>query len=71
MELDREHRLTTMEVQADHSRQRSDRLNTRVEKVEAKLTLHERVILVILGVLQILLQDKYPALAALIKGLIP
>ena len=58
-----EHRLTRREWEAeDHE----DRLT----EVEKKLSLHEKAILGILGLMQIVLQDKYPALAAIIKGLL-
>lgn len=58
-----EHRLTRQEWETEHH-------SETLEAHAKKLSLHEKAILGILGLLQIVLQDKYPALAALIKGLL-
>jgi hypothetical protein len=57
-----ENRLTTLEVNSeDHGEE--------IERHSERLTLHERAILVILGTLYIHAQDKFPAIADLIRGL--
>ena len=58
-----EHRLTRQEWELEHHQER-------LEEHAKKLSLHEKAILGILGLLQIVLQDKYPAIAAIIKGLL-
>lgn len=58
-----EHRLTVLE-------ETSDDHDSRHEGHKAKLALHERAILGILGLLFILAQDKMPAIAAVIRGLL-
>lgn len=54
-----EHRLTELEAAAK-----------RIDPIDRRLNLHEKAILAILGVLQIVLQDKYPLLAKALKGLL-
>jgi len=57
-----ENRLTTLEVKSeDHGEQ--------IDGHSERLTLHERAILAILGSIYVLAQDKFPALAELIRGL--
>jgi hypothetical protein len=58
-----ERRITIQEV---HTEAHGDRLAA----VEKRMSLHEKAILAIAAVLQVVLQDKYPALAALLKGLL-
>lgn len=57
-----EHRLTRLEVSSDDTAQQ-------VDSHADRLNLHERAILGILGALYILLQDKFPKVAALLKEL--
>ncbi|WP_296201740.1 hypothetical protein [uncultured Hyphomicrobium sp.] len=58
-----ENRLTTLEVNSEDHGETIDHHSER-------LTLHERAILAILGTLYILLQDKFPAIADLLRGLV-
>lgn len=65
-----EHRLTHLEdAKAAHGEQSAELFEI-VERHSEKLTLHEKAILGILGGLGILLQDKFPKLAALLKSLL-
>lgn len=68
-----EHRLTVVEVrQEDRQDSNEDRWATadkRLSAVETRMSLHEKAILAIAGVLQVVLQDKYPKLAQLLKNL--
>jgi hypothetical protein len=58
-----ENRLTTLEVNSeDHGET--------IDQHSERLTLHERAILGILGTLYILAQDKFPAIADLLRGLV-
>ena len=59
-----EHRLTVLETEAEAD-------TDRIEQHDRRLNLHEKAILAIGVVLQILLQDKYPKLAELIKQALP
>lgn len=59
-----EHRLTVLETEA-----KAD--SEQIEQHDRRLNLHEKAILAIGAVLQILLQDKYPKLAELIKQVLP
>ena len=66
-----EHRLTRLEVVTDeHGRNHDEHFETSVAHRD-RLNLHERLILTLAGILSILLQDKFPKLAALIKGAMP
>ena len=82
---DLEHRITVVESEQTHQKELSkDRYENVVEsaeeldeKYEAKtealskrLSLHEKAILVLAGALQILAQDKYPALGAIIRRML-
>jgi hypothetical protein len=58
-----ENRLTTLEVN-------SEDYGDQIDHHSERLTLHERAILAILGTLYILLQDKFPAIADLLRGLV-
>lgn len=62
--LELEHRLTIGEMEAEATKEQ-------LAGLQRRMSLVEKAILAILGCLQVLLQDKYPALAALLKGLIP
>lgn len=62
--LELERRLTIGEMEAEATKEQ-------IASISKRMSLVERAILAILGCLQILLQDKFPALAALIKGLMP
>lgn len=70
-----EHRVTyneaslerILEIQAE-MREDHERV---AESHSAKLSLHEKAILGIAGVLYILAQDKFPMIAAIIKGFRP
>lgn len=69
IELERE--LTTQRMALGYLQESHEELAEEVGAVKRKMALHEKAILGILGVLQILMQDKYPQLAALLKGLSP
>ena len=70
-----EHRLTVVETtQIERWRSNSQLQQDMTNKIDAqdrRLNLHEKAILAIGAVLQILLQDKYPKLAELIKQVLP
>lgn len=66
-----EHRLTRLEDEREASRTQREELYEIAEDHRKKLTLHEKAILMIVGSLSILLQDKLPGLASILKGLIP
>lgn len=67
-----EHRVTHTEASLERLREIHDELREDHERTSAqhseKLTLHEKAILAIAGVLYIMAQDKFPAIAAIIKG---
>lgn len=64
-----EHRFTVMEESSQASKvDRADLRRITTDHAE-KLTLHERVLLGLLIALATLLQDKFPKIAALLKGL--
>lgn len=52
-----EHRLTVAEKDAEH--------------IQYRLSLHEKVMLALASGLYILFQDRFPQIAAAIKGVIP
>lgn len=62
--LEVERRLTMAEVE---QKQQDEEL----QALRKKLALHEKAILGILGLLQVVFQDKFPAVAALLKSLTP
>lgn len=64
-----EHRFTAMEAFSETSKADQKQLHKIVESHTEKLTLHERVLLGLLIALATLLQDKFPQLASLLKGL--
>lgn len=67
-----EHRVTHTEASLERLREIHDELREDHERTSQqhseKLTLHEKAILAIAGVLYIMAQDKFPAIAAIIKG---
>ena len=69
-----ERRLTRLEVRQDNQLEQEepehDRLDKRLTGIEARMSLHEKAILAIAAVLQIALQDKYPAFAKSIKTIL-
>jgi hypothetical protein len=65
-----EHRFTDLEAFTETSRHDSENLHEIVEKHADKLTLHERVLLGLLMGLATLLQDKFPVLVHMLRGLI-
>ena len=69
-----ENRLTTVEVIQQERLASNESRWTNSEKrlaaVETRMSLHEKAILAIAGVLQVALQDKYPKLAQILKGLL-
>jgi hypothetical protein len=56
-EVENEHRLTVLEKDADHIRYR--------------MSLHEKAIIFLAGLLYVLYQDKFPELAKLIRQAMP
>jgi hypothetical protein len=68
--IELEHRLTHLEDAKVAHREQNDELFEIVEKHHDKLTLHEKAILAILGAISILLQDRFPQIAAAIKGIL-
>lgn len=66
-----EHRLTVLEVTTHHHAGHHEEHFEATEKHRDRLNLHERLLLILAGVLSIVIQDKFPKLAALIKGVMP
>ena len=70
-----EHRLTVVETIQEERLKTNERRHSDItelfERHDRRLNLHEKAILGLGALLQVLMQDKYPALAALIKGLMP
>ena len=66
-----EHRLTHLEVVSNHHSEAHEEHYETTDQHRDKLNFHERIILVILGILSILLQEKFPSLAAFLKGMAP
>ena len=73
--LELERRITTVEADAERLREVHDDLREDHERISQqhsdKLSLHEKAILAIASILYIMAQDKFPALAAIIKGFRP
>ena len=67
--LEVEHRLTTREIEHQRLIVAHEDQSEQIEAIRKKLALHEKTILAILGLLEIVFQDKYPAVAALLKTL--
>lgn len=70
--LELERRVTTTEASVERLRELNHDLREDYEKTAQqhsdKLSLHEKAILAIAGVLYVMAQDKFPAIAAIIKG---
>ena len=66
-----EHRLTVTEAAREHQDEWNEATEARLERHDRRLNLHEKAILGLGAALQVVLQDKYPWVAGLIKGLIP
>lgn len=68
-----EQRLSHEHLRDDHAelQESHEALECRLEAMSRRMSLHEKAILAILGLLQVVLQDKYPVLAALLKSLTP
>lgn len=73
--LELERRITTAEAGVERLQEIHDELREDHERISQshgdKLSLHEKAILAIAGILYIMAQDKFPALAAIIKGFRP
>ena len=66
-----EHRLTLLEDAREASLEERGELYKITDQHREKLTLHEKAILLILGAMGIFMQDKFPAIAAMLKKAIP
>lgn len=66
-----EHRVTVLEVVSGHHTEAHEEHYETTDKHRERMNLHERLILLICGVLSIVLQDKWPKLAVLLKGAMP
>ena len=66
-----EHRLTAIEIIQDErltvNDERRQKVDSDLRSILSRLSWHERAILVMGGILQILMQDKYPLLAEVLK----
>lgn len=69
--IDLERRLTRLEDTAELHEELHEEHKESTGKLLDRMSWHERAILAIIGAMQILVQDKYPALAKLLKGLSP
>lgn len=66
-----ERRLTMSEANQAWQDEINEDTKDKLEAHDRRLNLHEKAILAIGAVLQILMQDKYPTLAAVIKAMLP
>jgi hypothetical protein len=66
--IDLERRLTKLEDTAEHHEALHEDHKESAGKLKDRMSWHERAILGIIGVIQILAQEKYPALVKLLKG---
>ncbi len=66
-----EHRLTDMQAQLASSTEHRARMELLLAALAKKMTLHERAMVFMFGGLQIALTDKYPIMAALLRGFMP
>lgn len=64
-----EHRLTVVETVLDHETEARETQDAKLQSQDRRLNLHEKAILGIIAVLQILMQERYPKLAELLKSL--
>lgn len=69
--IELERQLTENRIYREALEESHEELTEDVEALRKKLALHEKAILGILGLLQVVLQDKYPAIAALLKAMMP
>ena len=69
--IELEHRLTTLHGDVKSLEEENDEHRERHDKLSRRMSLLEKAIVGILMVLQVLLQDKWPVLAALLKELRP
>jgi hypothetical protein len=69
--IDLERRLTKLEDTAEHHEALHEDHKESAGKLKDRMSWHERAILGIIGVIQILAQEKYPALVKLLKGVGP
>jgi hypothetical protein len=69
-----EHRLTTVENDLENVAERHEEqhelLESKQEALSKRMALHEKATLVLAGAVQVLAQDKYPALAKIIRGIL-
>lgn len=68
--IELERQLTENRIYREALEESHEELTEDVAALRKKLALHEKAILGILGLLQVVLQDKYPAIAALLKAMI-
>lgn len=66
---DTEHRLTVLEVRTDHHAGHHAEHFEDTVRQRARLNLHERLILILAGGLSVVLQDKFPTIVGLLRGL--
>lgn len=67
--IELERRLVEQRMELSHLQESHEDLTEDVAALRKKMSLMEKAILGILGLLQVILQDKYPALAALLKAM--
>jgi len=69
-----EHRLTIVESDLEHVAESHEEKHEELEAKHAALTkrmsLHEKATLVLAGAVQVLAQEKYPALARIIRSIL-
>lgn len=65
-----ENRLTTVELGLDHQDEWNEATSARLAGHDRRLNLHEKAILALGALLQIVMQDKYPWVAELLRGLL-
>jgi hypothetical protein len=66
-----EHRLTVLEQTTDDHEESHQEHFEEIDRHSDRLNLHERAILALAGGLYILMQDRFPAIAKLIRDLMP
>lgn len=66
-----ERRLTLLEAGNAYQDEINEDNEKRIERHSSQLTLHERAILIMAGVLQLLMQERYPVIAKVIKEYLP
>jgi len=68
--IDLEHRLTSLESTTEQHGELHEESDRQISAHDRRLNLHEKAILGIFALLQVLMQDKYPALAEAIKKVV-